>query len=166
MYTKEQLILALKNEFRIIKHLAEKIPVDTEGYKPTEKQRTTLELLQYISIIFIAFGETVKQNDVKAFGLFGERSKQTTLATFAQAMDTQEQEVVALLEAFTDEELAVVVNIYGMGDKPKAAYLVESLLKWAAAYKMQLFLYIKSSGNSSIGTSNLWGGVDMPATPM
>ncbi len=118
MYTKEQLIAAMRNEFRIIKHLAEKIPADTEGYKPTEKQRTTLELLQYLSIIFVAF---------------------------------------------TDEELAVVINLYGMGDKPKATYLVECLLKWAAAYKMQLFLYIKSSGNSSIGTSNLWGGMDMPA---
>ncbi len=163
MYTKEHLIRAMKNEFRIIKHLAEKVPADMEGYKPTEKQRTTLELLQYISILFVAFVETVKQNDVKAFGSFGERSKGTTLANFPQCMDVQEQEVVAALEAFTDEDLQTIINLYGQGDNTKAAYLVESLLKWAAAYKMQLFLYIKASGNSAIGTSNLWGGMDMPA---
>ena len=53
MYTKENLIASVENEFRIIKHLAEKIPADTEGYKPTEGQRTTLELLQYLSTIVV-----------------------------------------------------------------------------------------------------------------
>lgn len=166
MYTKDQLTLALQNEFRIIKHLAEKIPADTEGYKPTEKQRTTLELLQYLSIIFIAFVESVKQNDVKVFGPFVERSKQTTLSNFAEMMNVQEQELITLLASFTDEELEIVINLYNQGEKTKGVYLVESLLKWAAAYKMQLFLYIKSSGNTAIGTANLWGGIDMPMDPM
>ena len=67
------------------------------------------------------------------------------------------------MDQCTDEELAKVINLYGMGDKTKGVYLVENLLKWLAAYKMQLFLYVKANGNASIGTSNLWGGVDMPA---
>jgi hypothetical protein len=39
--------------------------------------------------------------------------------------------------------------------------LVDYLLQWAAAYKMQLFLYIKQMG-IKVGTSNVWGGMDMP----
>jgi hypothetical protein len=30
----------------------------------------------------------------------------------------------------------------------------------AAAYKTQLFLYIKANGNHDIGTMNLWAGMD------
>lgn len=163
MYTKQELIAAIQNEIRIIKHVAEKIPVDTEGYKPTEGQRTTLELLQYLSIVFIASTKTIQANDNTVFTPYVERSKDTTLANFAEKMDLQEQELVAAIAEFTDTDLAEVVNIYFQGDKTKGAYLVEFLLKWAAAYKMQLFLYIKSSGNSSIGTSNLWGGMDLPS---
>lgn len=163
MYTKEQLIIAMRNEFRVMKHLAEKIPADTEGYRPTEKQRTTLEILQYLSYVFISFAQTVKQNDPKVSAPYLERSKQTTRENFAEMLDVQEKELTECLESFTDEELSTIINLYGQGEKSKVVYLVESLLKWAAAYKMQLFLYIKASGNSSIGTSNLWGGVDMPA---
>ncbi len=162
MYTKQQLTTAIQNEFRIIKHLAEKIPADTEGYKPTENQRTTLELLQYLSIIFIASAQAIKANDTAVFGPFAERSKETTLLNFAAVMDTQEAELVSLLQEFTDAELQMVMNMFNQGEKTKGVYLVESLLKWASAYKMQLFLYIKSSGNSAIGTANLWGGIDMP----
>jgi hypothetical protein len=35
-----------------------------------------------------------------------------------------------------------------------------NVMKWAVAYKMQLFLYIKANGNHDINTSNLWRGVD------
>ncbi|MDQ5889640.1 MAG: hypothetical protein QG570_232 [Patescibacteria group bacterium] len=164
MYTKEQLIVSIQNEFRIIKHLADKIPVDTEGYKPTEGQRTTLELLQYLSIIFVAATTAVQKNDTSVFALFTERSKQVTLSNFAEMMDMQEAELVVLIASFTDADLETVINLYNQGEKTKGVYLVESLLKWSAAYKTQLFLYIKSSGNSSIGTSNLWGGIDMPST--
>ncbi len=163
MYTKQQLTEAMQNEFRIIKHLAEKIPADTEGYKPTENQRTTLELLQYLATVFIASAQAISTNDVGAFALFAERAQKTTLSNFAEMMHIQETELVALIQTLTDEDLQTVINLYNQGEKTKGAYLVESLLKWSSAYKMQLFLYIKSSGNSTIGTPNLWGGVDMPA---
>ena len=38
--------------------------------------------------------------------------------------------------------------------------LVDGPLKWLLAYKMQLFLYVKASGATGIGTSNVWGGRD------
>jgi hypothetical protein len=38
--------------------------------------------------------------------------------------------------------------------------LVETTLKWLTAYRMQLFLYAKASGNEKIGTANNWAGVD------
>lgn len=162
MYTKQNLIDSIANEFRIIKHLAEKIPADTDGYKPTEGQRTTLELLQYLSTIFGMATKVILAGTTDAYKTIPNLAHETTLENFAQKMDAQLEDVKATLEQFDEDELEKQINIYNMGEKTKAAYLVENLTKWSAAYKTQLFLYIKSSGNTSLGTSNLWGGVDMP----
>lgn len=162
IYTKENLIDSITNEFRIIKHLAEKIPAETEGYKPTEGQRTTLELLQYLSSIFGMATKVIHAGTMDAYKTIPNLAHETTMANFAEKMDAQLIDIKATLDLFTDEDLASVINLYGMGDKTKGVYLVENLTKWVAAYKTQLFLYIKSSGNTSLGTSNLWGGMDMP----
>jgi hypothetical protein len=162
MYTKQNLIDTLSNEFRIIKHLAEKIPTGTDGYKPTEGQRTTLELLQYLSSIFANATHVILEGTTDAYKTAPLNGSETTQENFAEKMDEQLSVWKELMEKFDDEELLKIINLYMMGDKTKAEYLVDNLLKWAAAYKMQLFLYIKASGNSTIGTSNLWGGMDMP----
>ncbi len=162
IYTKENLIASIENEFRIIKHLAEKVPADTEGYKPTEGQRTTLELLQYLSSVFANATHVIYEGNTDAYKTSPLTGADTTLANFGEKMDAQLSLWKGMMEKFDDAQLQTVINIYGMGDMTKGRYLVENLIKWAGAYKMQLFLYIKSSGNSSIGTSNLWGGMDMP----
>lgn len=162
MYTKQDLIDSVANEFRIIKHLATKIPADTEGYKPTEGQRTTLELLQYLSEVFANTAKVILAGTTDVYKTLPAPSEPTTLSNFAEMMDAQLESLKATMELFTDEELATVINIYGIGEKTKAVYLVENLTKWIAAYKMQLFLYIKSSGNTALSTMNLWGGMDMP----
>jgi len=163
MYTKNDLIKIISNEFRIIKHLAEKIPENTEGYKPTEKQRTTLELIQYLSGIFKTTTEAVYLGDVSVFGNFMDTINKTTMENFAETMDTQETKTIEIINKFKDEDFETVINMFNQGEKTKGVYLIESILKFASAYKMQLFLYIKASGNTSLVTSNVWGGIDLPA---
>ncbi len=150
------------HEMRVIKHLAEKIPADTLGYKPTQAQRTTLELLQYLSFIVAAGTEMIFKNDHTVFAAHAEAGKEVTGDNFAAAMDAQQTKFLELMEQFTDEELVKTMNMFMAGEKTKIAYLVDGPGKWVTAYKMQLFLYIKASGNSSLSTSNLWGGFDMP----
>lgn len=163
IYTKENLIASIENEFRIIKHLWEKIPDGTWGYKPTEEQRTTTELLQYLSTIFANATHVIYEGNTDAYKTAPLKAEETTGQNFPEKMDAQLALWKGMLEKFDDTQMQTVINIYGMGEMTKGRYLVENLLKWAGAYKMQLFLYIKSSGNSAIGTSNLWGGMDMPA---
>lgn len=162
MYTKENLIASIENEFRIIKHLSEKIPHGTDGYRPTEGQRTTLELLQYLSAIFANATHVIYEGTTDAYKTGPCNPTETTVENFPSKMDAQLVAWKELMAKFDDAQLATVINLYGMGEMTKGRYLVENLLKWAAAYKMQLFLYCKASGNSSINTANLWGGVDMP----
>ena len=48
MYTKTDFLISMDREIDIIKHLYTKINPEHLGYKPTEAQRTKLELLQYL----------------------------------------------------------------------------------------------------------------------
>src|SRR4051812_23851357 len=49
--TKEELISALQNEVRVVVHLAGKVDKSKVDYRPTPKQRSTLELLQYLAVM-------------------------------------------------------------------------------------------------------------------
>ena len=42
----------------------------------------------------------------------------------------------------------------------RGAWLVAVLLNGCAAYRTQLFLYLKACGREELGTSNLWMGID------
>lgn len=161
MYTKENLKASVVHEINVIKHLFTKIPEGQMGYKPTEKQRTMLELLKYLSALTPATIEMVHTAEPKAFMDIQKVATETvTTENFIEKLDQGVANAMATLDKFTDEDLSMVVNIFGMGDKTKGVYLVDTIVKWLAAYKLQLFLYIKSSGNTDIGTSNAWGGFD------
>src|SRR5215813_5924824 len=49
--TKSELIASLQNEVRILLHLAGKIDRTKLDYRPTAKQRSTIELLKYLSMM-------------------------------------------------------------------------------------------------------------------
>ncbi len=49
--TKDELIAALQGEVRILLHLASKVDPATLDYRPSPKQRSLLELLQYMTIM-------------------------------------------------------------------------------------------------------------------
>ena len=73
-------------------------------------------------------------------------------------MQSQIESVTKKINDLTDEELEKEIDIFGNKDT-RAMHLV-GVSKWASAYKMQFFLYIKSCGKHDINTSNLWRGVD------
>ena len=50
------------------------------------------------------------------------------------------------------------------GDRAsRGAFMVTFALCSCAAYRTQLFLYLKACGRDELGTMNLWAGVDAPA---
>ena len=161
MFNKEEVWNSFANDFRIIKHLAEKAHVDTHGYKPSEKQRTMLELMQYMSIMGSGILNTVLTGDGNTFASYVEQSKSVTGENFIEKMNEQETEMKETFMKFDDAELAKELSLWGMTG-PKSMFVL-NLIKIVASYKMQLFLYVKASGQQGIGTSNLWAGMDMPS---
>ncbi len=160
MITKEQYIQSFIHEINVIKHLAEKITPAMLAYRPTEKQRSMLELLQYLGHI----GTTgVKLSIAGSSADYQEAAKArdaVTFENFMEKMDEQAEFVKREVSALTDEQLATEAAMFGT-TLPMSMHLL-NILKWMTAYKMQLFLYIKATGKDDIGTSNVWGGRDLP----
>ena len=67
-----------------------------------------------------------------------------------------------LLADVTDADFRSEMAGFDGSKMTRGSYLVTSVLGGCAAYRMQLFLYLKACGQEELGTSNLWRGVDAP----
>jgi hypothetical protein len=162
--TKSELISSLQNEVRILLHLASKIDRAKLDYRPTPKQRTTLELMQYLSMMGPALVQvalvgafepaawTVVENAAKV------RDLDQTIAAIAGHADTYPR----MLAEVSDADLRAEIELFGE-KSTRGSAMVNLVLSSCAAYRTQLFLYLKACGREELGTMNLWAGFDAPA---
>ena len=164
--SKSELIASLQNEVRILLHLAGKIDRTKLDYRPTPKQRSTIELLKYLSmmgptLIQYALADT---QDPELWTTAAEaaeaRDFDQTLAAIADHTDAY----ATLLADVSDADLRAEVTGFDGSKTSRGALIINLALSGCAAYRMQLFLYLKACGREELGTMNLWTGVDAPAT--
>ena len=160
MITKQQYIESLVREVEIIKHLYEKVDSNKLDFRPTEKQRSTLELLQYLGRVLIVSIKGNISGDQNVYMELAKAPNDVTFENFISKMDEQANFVKETVGALSEEDLSKEHTIWG--NTASLAVHLLGVLKTITAYKMQLFLYIKESGNHAIGTSNVWAGMDMP----
>jgi hypothetical protein len=162
--SKSELVVSLQNEVRILLHLASKIDRAKLDYRPTPKQRSTIELLRYLTMM----GPRLVRDT--AAGAFDEAAwTATERAASTQDFDQTLAAIAAhpdayatLLAEVSDADLRVEIEMFG--DKAtRGFFMVNLVLCSCAAYRMQLFLYLKACGREELGTTNLWSGVDPPA---
>jgi hypothetical protein len=162
--TKSELIASLQNEVRILLHLASKIDRAQLDYRPTPKQRSTLELLQYLTMMGPALVQAAKAGKFdEAAWTASERAAAArdfdqTLAAIAAQTNTY----ATLLADLSDADLRAEIAPFG-DTATRGAFIVNWVLCGCAAYRTQLFLYLKACGRDELGTMNLWAGVDAPA---
>jgi len=161
--TKPELIASLQNEVRILLHLAGKVDRARLDYRPTAKQRSTLELLQYLTIMGPALIEaaqagtfdpaawTAKENGAKALDF------DQTLAALA----SHREEYARLLGGMSDADFRADINMFGEASS-RGSFIVNQVLCGCAAYRTQLFNYLKACGREELSTMNLWAGMDAP----
>ena len=163
MYSKEQFIQSLQHETNICKYLFTKIPSDKLDYRPTENQRSMLELLQYLTSCVKTSSHCLINDDWSSAGADMERIKSLTPDGFCDAMDRQLAEVKDMIESIPEDDFFNRNTTFPTGDKSVlGAALVNFPLKFITAYRMQLFLYLKSVGRSELNTLSCWFGVDKP----
>lgn len=163
MYSKEQLLGAIQHEFRILKHLWTKVTAENQDHRVAEWTRSAAELMQYLAF------ETPAQINLMADGGWNQdtykawqaKGEGFTIDQFATALDAGYEYIATTINGLSDEQLAESFEMRGMNNT-RAGYLVSYFLVFLGAYKQQLFLILKSSGLSRLGTYNLWWWIDAP----
>jgi hypothetical protein len=165
--TKEELIATLQNEIRILLHLAGKVDRSKLDYRPTLTQRSTLELLQYMAIMgptqiaVIKGGVFNRASLGAAWRPAEEAAKATTFDQAIAAIAKQGNEYARELGSWADADFRTLVDMFG-SKSTRGSMLVNQVICGHAAYRTQLFCYLKSCGRDELNTMNLWAGVDGP----
>jgi hypothetical protein len=161
--TKTELIASLQNEVRILVHLSSKIDRTMLDYRPTPKQRSTMELLRYLTLMgpmLVRFAKagtfdpavwTVEEKVAAA------RDFDQTVAALAAHSDAY----ASLLGDMSDADFRGEIEMFGT-KTTRGAFIVNLVLCGCAAYRTQLFLYLKACGRDELSTMNLWAGMDAP----
>jgi hypothetical protein len=163
--TKDELIASLQNEVRILLHLAGKIDRNKLDYRPTPKQRSTIELLRYLAIMGPMLLRAIKAGgfDPPAWEAAVAEANTFDFDQVLAAIENQRGLYVDLVGVFSAEDLRSEIDLFGAGKASRGAVIVNMVLSGHAAYRTQLFLYLKACGREELNTMNLWGGVDAPA---
>jgi hypothetical protein len=163
--TKSELVASLQNEVRILLHLISKIEPTALDYRPTPKQRSTIELLKYLSVMGPGLVEAAKAGTFDpavwtvADAAAQKRNFEETVAAIAAHGDAYAR----LLADVSDEEFRAEIEMFGR-KTIRGAFIVNLVLCGCAAYRTQLFLYLKACGREELSTMDLWAGQDAPAT--
>ena len=159
--TTAELAGSLQNEIRILLHLAGKVDRNKLDYRPSAKQRSTLELLQYLNIMGPQLVAAIKAGafNPEAWGAALEASAKLDfdglLASIAKQSDFYAREI----GSWSDADFRGEIELFGRPGS-RGSMLCNMVLAGHAAYRMQLFLYLKASGREELDTMNVWAGVD------
>ncbi len=159
--TKEELIASLQNEVRILLHLASKVDRNQLDYRPTPKQRSTIELLRYLTIMGPNLIPAIKTGafDGAAFGAAQAAANAMNLDQVLAAIEKQSAYYAQELGSMSDADFRGEIDMFGR-KASRGSHIVFLALCGFAAYRTQLFLYLKACGRDHLNTMNLWGGVD------
>lgn len=162
--TKSELIDSLTNEVRILQHLAAKVDASKVDYRPTPGQRSTIELLRYLTFMGPALMPMILagQFDPAAWEARQKAADTLDLADVSAALTRQAQEYESILANVPDEAFRSDVEMFRTRNSA-GALIVKMVLGGCAAYRTQLFCYLKACGRDELSTMNLWAGMDAPA---
>ncbi len=156
MITLDQLIAAIANECRIVKHLIAQVPANGWDYRPTPAQRSTLELARYLTQG--SFG-CLQYALTGNWDQWDKNTEELAPAQLGKAMDKQAKAIAKALKALTPAKLKkATVKDFDGKTVPLADFVLKMVFGQLAAYRMQLFLYAKQAGNAGLGTSDCWLG--------
>ncbi len=159
--SKSELIASLQHEIRILLHLIGKVDRAQLAFRPTPKQRSTLELLQYLAMMGPALIDVAMTGafDGAAWTAREAEAKRLDFDQTVAAIAAQHDTYAQVLGALSDADFRTALTVWDIPTS-RGAFIVAYVLCGHAAYRTQLFGYLKACGRAELGTSNLWDGVD------
>ncbi|MGE4158163.1 MAG: hypothetical protein AB7F75_03615 [Planctomycetota bacterium] len=164
MITLEQYTQSVCHEMSVIRHLYGKVPVSARNLRLAPNGRSTLELLRYLSVCGIGPAKALVKSDWNLAREVIAASATLEWDDIPAALNTQERELKALLSTLKTSDLSNN-TVYPWGETTTLGpALVNTVLKFLTAYRMELFWHAKAGG-AQITTPNCWRGTDaaMPA---
>jgi hypothetical protein len=165
--TKEELISTLRNEVRILLHLAGKVDRAQLDYRPTSTQRSTLELMQYMAVMGPTQIAVIERGAIDGSTLravWGPADTRAKALDFDQALAEVQRQADYYrdhLGQWTEADFRTPIEVFGR-KTTRGSILVTLVVSGHAAYRTQLFCYLKACGRDELNTMNLWGGADGP----
>ena len=161
LLSQTELIATLQKEIHILNHLCSKIEPAMLDYRPTPKQRSTIELLRYLTMMGPVILPSVFAGKFLEDQWGAAEAKAATLdfPTIVTELAAQSAFYASSLEAASEDDLRAEIEMFGSTGS-RTLHIINFLVCGHAAYRTQLFLYLKSCGREELGTMNLWAGVD------
>ena len=164
MISRSALLDALEHETKVCKHLVGKISGDGFAYRPSDAQRTTLELMRYLALCAIGPVASLAAGDWTEYSKREEMLGEMGPDDFADALDRQMAGVREIVEGLSDEDLRDrMVKTPADGELPLGIAIMRTSYAWTIAYRHELFLRAKAAGATEINTANNWAGIDWKA---
>lgn len=159
--TKHDLITCLQKEIRILLHLCGKIESAMLDFRPTPKQRTTIDLLRYLTIMGPVLVPSIQKGAFLAeeWGAAQARAEAMDFAAIVKSLESQAAFYAEAIGSLTEEELRGEIELFG-SKASRGPMLVDLVVCGHAAYRTQLFCYLKLCGREELNTLNLWAGID------
>jgi len=93
------------------------------------------------------------------------KAKTMTFDEAVAAIKQQADDYERVLGGWSDDDFRKEVDMFGR-KVSRGALVISLVVSGHAAYRTQLFLYLKANGLDELSTVNLWAGIDaMPKPP-
>lgn len=158
MVTKEDVLWMIDEEAAVCKHLFSKLPANSMDYRPSEKQRSMLELLHYITLCPVLPVLGMLNGNWEHAPKMSEKAKAMDIKNFPAELDKQVNELRGIFAEIPDAEWNSRILDVPSGQKEvmgRAMFLGPA--RFLTAYRMQLFLYAKAAGATDLNTRDCWG---------
>ncbi|MEO8761957.1 MAG: hypothetical protein ABI388_10835 [Bacteroidia bacterium] len=156
---KKQLLDNLHREIVLLKQLTPLIDEKYLNFRITEKARSTLELMQYLSGIGAVMMRWFIKNDLNPAEWEKIRAyrKTLTIQNFNERLDEQWEEIKAYMDMVTEADLMTMeVELPWKEKMMLGSAIINCPIKWLTTYRMQLFMYLKLNGKTEISTKEAW----------
>ena len=166
MSVKQEVIELMVMECNVCKHVAKKFSKSQLNYRPSKAQRSTLELMRFISFFGAEAVRIVKLNGFatnqwEEYEKNAKKAETLKPAQFAKAMDVQAREIKKIVSSIPDADLKKKFKMPLGKPVTVAQALLQVSARFMIGYRMQLYLYAKA-GNPKLGTADCWFGMDQP----
>jgi len=156
---KQALLQNLQREIFLLKQLAPFIEERDLEFRPAEKMRSTLELMQYLSGIGATMLRWFVKNDLtpEEWVKIREHRKTLTRENFKERLDQQMEDILMYMNMISEEDLnKMEVELPNKEKMMLGIAIINAPIKWLAAYRMQLFTYLKMNGRAELSTKEAW----------